>query len=125
MTTTAETLPTFEDEQVLQAQVRIVKAGDGLSEALKIAPKTLHLGDEVFYVLRGVVRQVNHRQKDYDEPLVRVHTVEAEAITEVDPKVANKMLAAAADQLEKARAEAQGQLALDAEHAAEDREAND
>jgi len=83
-------LPTFEDHDVQQAQVRITRAGDGLSEALKIAPRALELGDEVFYILRGVCRQINHRQKDDDEPLIRVHTVEAEQITEVDGKVSTE-----------------------------------
>lgn len=126
MTATAETaLPLFENEQVLQAQVRIVRAGDGLSDALKIAPKTLHLGDEVFYVLRGVVGQVNHKRKEDSGLVVRVHTVEANEITEVDAKVATKMLQAAAVELEKAKAEAAGQLALEEENAAREREAND
>jgi hypothetical protein len=120
-----DVLPAFEGHDVRQAQVKITNAGDGLSEALKIAPHALDIGDEVFYVLRGVCRQINHKQADDDDPVVRVHTVKAEEITEVDRVVAVKMLSAAASELEKAKAEAAGQLSLEAEKSAEEREAND
>lgn len=124
MTATAQ-LPMFEDETVQQSQIRVVGAGDGLSEALKIDPKALHLGDEIFLVLRGSVTQVNHRQKEYGEPVVRVHTIQAGAVTEIEKKLAEKLLADAADALEKAKADAQGQLLLDGEEAAAAREARD
>jgi hypothetical protein len=101
------TLPLFEDQPVDRAAVRITRAGDGLSEALKIRPKALHIGEEVYYVLRGVVTQVTHREKD--DEITRLHTVEAQQITEVDGKTATRMLAAAAKQLDQARADADGQ----------------
>lgn len=100
-------LPRFEGLPVSQAAVRITRAGDGLSEALKIAPKALELGDEVYYVLRGVVRQINHKEKDEGDPIIRVHTVEAVAITEVDPELAERLLDAAATELAKAKAAAE------------------
>lgn len=116
-------LPTFEEMPVNNATVRITRAGDGLSEALKIEPKALHLGDECYYVLRGTVVQVNHQEKD--EVITRVHTVAADQITEVEPDVANKMLQAAAEDLERRKAEVDGQGRLDDELAAEQREADD
>lgn len=126
MTATAEKLPEFEGELVHQAEVRITNAGDGLSEALKIAPETLHIGDQVHYVLEGVVTQVNHRTKGNDDDIIiRVHTIKAGAITKVDAKVAEKILSQARDELEKAKAEAQGQLMMDAENEAAAKEARD
>lgn len=124
-TTISEKLPLFEDEPVDYAEVRITNAGDGLSEALKIAPEALHMDQEVFYVLRGEVSQINHRRKSDDGPIVRVHTVKASQITKVDPELAREMLAKAADELEKAKAQAAGQLLLDAENEAAAKEAND
>lgn len=106
-------LPEFEGQSVHQAKVRITGAGDGLSEALKVAPIALELGEEVSYILRGHVTQINHTQKDEDEPLVRLHTVKASAITPVDPDLADKLLGEAAAELAKAKAEADGQLPLD------------
>lgn len=123
MTATDTILPLFEDETVTNARVKITNAGDGLSDALKISPEALHIGDDAYYLIRGEVTQVAHVTKD--DVLTRVHTVKASAATKVDGKVAEKMLAAAADELEKAKAEAAGQLALDEENAAREREAND
>lgn len=122
MTQTTD-LPVFEGEPVTSARVKITNAGDGLSEALKIAPEALHMDDEVFYVLRGKVTQVNHVAKD--ELVTRIHTVKADAITKVDGELASKMLAEAADALSRAKAEASGQMLLDAENDALEREAND
>jgi hypothetical protein len=116
-------LPAFEGESVSGAKVKIVGAGDGLSEALKVTPEALHIDDEVFYVLRGTVTQISHVSKD--DEVTRVHTVKAGAITKVDADLATRMLADAADALERAKAEAQGQLLLDAENDALAKEADD
>lgn len=123
-TTTRPTLPDFEDQPVAKATVRITRAGDGLSEALKVEPKALHVGQEVFYVLAGTVEQVNHKA-DKDGDLTRVHTVAATAVTEIDGGTAQQMLTAAAKALEQRRAELDGQLSIDDELAAEAREAAD
>lgn len=117
------TLPAFEEQSVNNATVRITNAGDGLSEALKVDPKALHLGEQVFYVLSGDVTQINHVEKD--EILTRVHTVKASAITEVDADLAEKLLTAAAEELARRRAEVDGQMTLDAEAAAAEREQAD
>lgn len=117
-------LPEFEGLTVDHATVRITNAGDGLSEALEIAPKALSIDDSVYYVLRGTVTQVNHRI-DKDTNVTRVHTVKATRITEVDRDVAEKMLQMAAEELERARAERDGQLMLQAEAEAEERERAD
>lgn len=111
--TATKQLPIFEDETVQQSQIRVVGCGDGLSEALKIEPKALHLGEEIFLVLRGSVTQVNHRQKAGDEPVVRVHTIQTEAVTEIEAGLANKLLTQAALDLEKAKAEIAGQTSIE------------
>lgn len=124
--TTTTALPDFEGETVTAAKVRITNAGDGLSEALKVTPEALHRGDEVFYVLRGEVTQVNHATKD--ETIVRVHTVKADAITKVDGDLASKMLQEAAEELQRRKDEVDGQMRLepsDAEKEALAKEAKD
>lgn len=129
MTTVQERLELeFEGEPVDEVQIRIVNTGDGLSEALKVNPKMLHLGDQVAFVLRGEVSQVNHRtkkKKDEDDARVRVHTVTAIGVTEVDLEVAKQMLQEAALRLAEARAEQDGQLLLGREEEALEREALD
>lgn len=87
MTATEQRLPSFENHPVAKATVRITKAGDGLSESMKLDPQPLHYGEEVFFVLRGRVRQINHRPLNTDDGdfMVRQHTVEAEEIVLVAP----------------------------------------
>ncbi|WP_375483263.1 hypothetical protein [uncultured Jatrophihabitans sp.] len=116
-------LPQFEQQDVHGATVRITNAGDGLSEALKVEPKALHLGDEVFYVLAGDVSQINHVDKD--GILTRVHTVKASQITAVDGELAGKLLAEAAEELQRKKDEVEGQQRLALEQEAEDRERAD
>jgi hypothetical protein len=110
----------------LAAMNKISKAVETATENLDAGEKeSLHLGEEVFYVLRGIVTQINHRQTDDDEPVTRVHTVKAHEITKADPDVASKILAVAAEERERLKAEQAGQLALGAEQAAAAREATD
>jgi hypothetical protein len=88
-------LPKFEGKQVIAARVKIAKAGDGLSDALDIEPVALRNGDVVYYVLRGVVSQVNHRPASADlaSMLVRQHTIDCTGITTIEPEVAEQMIA--------------------------------
>lgn len=106
-------LPTFEGEPVAKATVRITRTGDGLSEALKIDPQAFHPGQRLHFVLSGTVQQVNHVQADEDAPLERRHTITTDAIYEIDPDTARKLIAAAAEELERTRAEREGQYAID------------
>jgi hypothetical protein len=124
MTVDKNQLPLFERNQVHRATVRIVKAGDGLSEALTIDPVALQLDEEVFYVLRGKVSQINHA-RSRDGIVTRVHTVDAAAITECDGELAGKLLQAAAEEITRRKDEAAGQLRLDEERAAAEREQAD
>ncbi len=69
-------LGTFEGHDVVAATVKITKAGDGLSSALKLDPVQLGIGDEVHVVLRGVVRDVIFTPtKDDPDDRTRVHVV--------------------------------------------------
>ena len=95
MTATEERLPSFEGLPVVRSAVRITRAGDGLSEALKLDPRALHRGEEVFFVLKGTVDQVNFRPVSQEEDglLIRVHTVRASEIALVDPGQVEHFLA--------------------------------
>lgn len=119
------TLPSFEGNAVKKAAVRITRAGDGLSAALEVEPRAYQIGEEVSFVLRGTVTQINHQQKDEDGPIVRTHTVTASGITEIEPELAEKLLAAAAEELERKKAERAGQTSLEDEQTAKEREGRD
>lgn len=55
----AQSLGTFEGEDVLNASVAIKNAGDGLSKALDVHPTLLHRGDKVFVVLECDVTKIS------------------------------------------------------------------
>jgi hypothetical protein len=102
-------LPDFEGLPVRRSTIKITKAGDGLSEALKIAPKPFHHGDEVYFVLRGLVTQVNHTPvSPADTDLIRTHTLVCQDITEVDAEDVDAFLDQANERLKLAREEEAG-----------------
>lgn len=111
------TLPAFEGVPVVRSTVRITRAGDGLSEALKLDPVALHHADEVLFVLRGVVSQVNHKPDGSEsDVLVRVHTVEAVEIAMVGDGTTDaleEILREDRERVEKAKREAEGVLTFD------------
>lgn len=106
-------LPKFEGRPVVRSAVKITRAGDGLSEALALEPTALHHSDEVFFVLRGSVTQVNHRPTSREEDtLVRVHTVEAQEIAMVDQAAVDKLLVEERERVARLRDEEAGREAL-------------
>ena len=112
------TIPLFDMPDVVAMRVRITNSGDGLSEALKVAPRAMQHGEEVSFVLRGTVTNIA-LPADKDGDITVVYTVKASAITEVDQDTADKLLRLAAEELERARAEAAGQLPLEESQDAE------
>jgi len=107
------TLPAFEGAKVTKSAIRLTKAGDGLSEALEVEPKTWHLGDEIALVVRGTVTQVNHRT--IQGTVTRLHTVEASEAAEVPLEQAETNIADAHERIERLRDERSGQQRIDAE----------
>ncbi|MBU6429568.1 MAG: hypothetical protein KGR26_11185 [Cyanobacteria bacterium REEB65] len=110
----AKQLPLFDGKAVHKASVRITKTGDGLSEAFDLDPNALELGQHVCFVVRGIVTQVNHRTKGdaEDGEVNRQHTVAAEDIAIIDPGVADKMISAEKDRLQRLKDERDGQERL-------------
>lgn len=107
----ANQLPLFEENAVANSTVKITKAGDGLSAALKVAPEALFLGSDQYFVLHGRVTQVAH--KDVDGVVTRIHVIETQGITSIDPELARKSIDAAAQETERLRAEQTGQSSID------------
>jgi hypothetical protein len=115
------TLPAFEGTDVYAASMKITKAGDGLSDALEVAPVALHVGDEVYFVLKGVVEQVNHRPLPKADGLQRVHTIATTDITQVDETAVGSMLTEATERVRREKERAEGistleDARLEAEH---------
>jgi len=112
-------LPDFEGEPVSRSLVRVTKAGDGLSEALKLSPEPIHLNEKVYLLLETSCAQVNHKRKVHhldDEVEItwdRVQTLEAEGAARLSDKEAQPYLARAAKAAQKRRDELAGQEAMD------------
>jgi len=87
-------LQPFEDHDVAECALRIVRAGDGLSESLAAAPVELDLGTTVFVLLRGTVARVTYEAVKDSEELRRVHTVRTTFGTILDPTKARPLLEA-------------------------------
>lgn len=106
-------LPSFEGDEVREVSIKITRAGDGLSDALKVAPLALHRGDEVYYLLRGLVSQVTHKEvKPGSDDLVRVHVIVTQDITEVDAALAEPIISRAKEQIRRKLDEAAGIVPL-------------
>lgn len=109
-------LPDYEGREVVHSSMKITRAGDGLSEALQLAPVALHHGESVCVVLRGKVIDVQHPQlksTDEDEDrLVRKHILQTEEITIVDEDDVQAALNQAAEKLATLRDEAAGREPL-------------
>jgi hypothetical protein len=93
----------FEGREVRGASVVIRNAGDGLSKALSITPEKFRDGEEVYFVLKGVVDFVsfpNMVKGGTDK--VRRHTINTEEITRVDADAVEHLLAEARQRIEAA-----------------------
>jgi hypothetical protein len=129
MTSTVEKteLPRFGEREVDRASVKITGAGTGLSDALELDPVALDIGEEVFFVMRGITAGVEHSE-DKNELLVRIHKVHTEEISFMDREMAEKILGAQAEEIQRRKDEIEGQMRLDAlqaEKDAEERERRD
>ncbi len=97
MTTTAPTgLPDFEGLLVVKSTAKVTNTGDGLSESRDLEPVPLHLGDEVWYIGRGFVTQVNHRPTNPEFPAaaqIRQQTIKTAELMLVEAHEVSKLMA--------------------------------
>lgn len=98
---------------VVQAAVSITRAGDGLSDALKLAPEALHYGDRVFFILEGEVTSVTFVPVSPSaNALERKHKIVTQNITRVEGTQVQEFLDAEEARLEKLRDEVAGREPL-------------
>lgn len=112
-TKTDDALGEFEGNPIARSSVKITKAGDGLSDALKVDPVVLHRGDEVYFVLRGKVRYVAHPPEKKDSvAVVRQHIIDTEDIAIVQEAEVAKLLEANRDRVQRALDSLAGQMKI-------------
>lgn len=106
-------LKRFEGETVATSTVRVTKAGDGLSEALKLEPVAIKRGSEVFLVLRCTVEQVNHKPiRGAEGLLTRQHTLATQEVAMVDGDAVKELLAEEAERVRLLQEAADGVVRL-------------
>lgn len=86
-------LQAFEGRDVINASIRITRAGDGLSTALGIAPTEYHPGDKLYVLLECEVGRVSYDPIKDTDCLQRVHTLVAGVGTIVDGEWAGTAIA--------------------------------
>lgn len=124
MTSTADKLPEFEGTPVHKAAVKFSGAGTGLSEGLSVQPVALHHGQRSFFVIETECVNVAH-PADKDGYLTRLHHLRTEHMAPINEDLARKVISEYAQQIETAKAASDGQMRLDDENAAAEREARD
>lgn len=124
MTATADKLPDFEGTPVHKAAIKFSGAGTGLSEGLAVQPIALHQGNRTFFVIETECVNVAHPQ-DKDGYLTRLHHLNVAHTAPISDELAQKVIREYAAEVEKAKAQVEGQEQLFAEQAAAEREAKD
>lgn len=118
-----EKLGKFDGKDVIRTSISVTNAGDGLSNAMKVEPQLLHLGDKVYVVLECDVANVKFVPLSDDDSLLnRVHTLRAGAATMIDGSIVAAHLEAQAETIRKAKQQAEGYTEGDLVDAAEQAE---
>lgn len=105
-------MDTFEGRDVVANSIAVTNAGDGLSAAVAVKPVALHLGDEVYVILRTKVAKVRFEAvKDSDTDAARVAVLKTVGATITDLPAVRKELGLQAAAIAHAK-EIEGQIKL-------------
>lgn len=96
-------LQEFEGKPVLGSAIKIRKAGDGLSEAMRLEPVELHKDDTVYVVLECKVGRIGFDPVKDIDAWTRVQDLVAGTATIMDSAVVKDAIAAQATKNEEAR----------------------
>jgi hypothetical protein len=88
---------------VLQAALRVVRAGDGLSESMTISPVEYHVGEDVTIVLKGTIKRVSYEPIKDTDALRRVHTLSASFGMVIDEQLVHGVLEKQRQRIEEAK----------------------
>lgn len=93
----------FEGRDVIKQTVAVTNAGDGLSEAMKIEPQEMHLGDMVYVVMECEVAKVRFDPVKDTDALARVSILRAGTATIMEPSSVKEAIEAQRERNERAR----------------------
>lgn len=109
-------LGTFDGKQVLSTSVAVTNAGDGLSQAMKIDPQLLHLGQKHVLVMECEVAKVRFDPIKDTDAVQRVHVLRAGTATLIDHSVVEDVLAVQREKIERAKEAEAGIARLPSDH---------
>lgn len=101
-------LEPFEGKEVVKTSIAITNAGDGLSEAMKVKPTMMKLGQTVYVLMECEVAKIRHEELKDTDTLNRVHVLKAGAATIVTKKFAEDHIKAQKAEIERAKDAAAG-----------------
>lgn len=114
-------LPDFEGKEVISSRITIPNMGGGLNDALDVDPVALEIGEEGWGVFHWVCRAADHvpyKKNDFSL-LTRDHVLNGDSVmivtTEEDIASVKLMLAARADEVQRAKDSMKGQGRIDDE----------
>ncbi len=96
-------LSSFDGRDVLNAAIAVTNAGDGLSAAMSVDPRELHVGEKVYLLIEAEVAKVRFEAIKDTEALSRVHVLRAGTATFMEPADALDAITTMADRVLKAK----------------------
>jgi hypothetical protein len=106
-------LKQHDGRDVRGVRIKVTNTGDGLSNAMKVEPQELHIGEKVFVVMETTVSADGHEpvSKDSDD-LALVYRLKAGTAAIVDEAVVRSALADMAARVQRMRDEETGQQSM-------------
>lgn len=104
----SDALGEYRGRKVLSTSLKITNTGDGLSEAMGIAPEILEPGDTVYVLLECEVGKHTHKLNTKFDAYELQQVLKAGTATIVDDQASKKKIAAQANRLQRAKEEREG-----------------
>lgn len=103
-----DVIPAYQGEHVSRVQIKTVGAGTGFN-GLDVKPIIMDLDDEIYCVVKFRAAESPSHLRDKHDLLVRMQRVHIDEIAPVSDKIAVKALRDYAQEIERLKAEADGQ----------------
>ncbi len=105
----------YDGKDIIRTSIIIRNTGDGLSEAMAIAPQVLHIGDEGYALIKFKVVDHHHPEIKGTDCLELKQILKAGIATIVDADFAQEKIDAQAERIQRAKDAAKGQGSLSTE----------
>jgi hypothetical protein len=123
--TSTDKLPDYNDETVDRMEVKFVGVGTGFT-GLDVRPMPMELDEEAWFVMHVKASEsASHKRDPKTGELIRIQRLHAEDMAPIGREIAGKALQQWAAEIERIKAEIEGQTSIDDELAAQEREAHD